>query len=91
MKLYRLRINRPQGSMGCFAAWAYVTGYWRWALYWQATPKGLWLARSKSVTGKNYPRFGGSLLTPFGTLTLATQPRMDGMKKARNWDEPHLP
>lgn len=83
MRIGRLDIHAPRGSMGSVAAWCYETGYWRWALYWMPTPRGLGVSRSRSVTGSIYPHFGASVVTPFGTLRLATQPPMPGMKKAR--------
>ncbi len=76
MKLGRLKIHKPIGSMGNFASWTgHMSGYWRWAFYWEPSFKGFGLIRSKSATGKNYPHFGGSLVTPIGAITLRTQPR----------------
>lgn len=84
MRIGRLDFHAPQGSMGCIAAWSYETGYWRWALYWMPTPRGFGVRRALSITGSQYPYFGGHIITPFGTLHLATQPAMPGMKKARS-------
>ncbi len=82
MRVGRLSIHSRSGSMGRFAAWAYETGYWRWALYWMPTPRGFAVARERGAMGNVYPHFGMSVFTPFGTLRLATQPAMPGMKKA---------
>lgn len=83
MRLGRLNLHPPRGSMGYIAGWEYETGYWRWALYWMPSPRGLVIIRSRSATGSIYHHFGASLVTPFGTLRLATQPAMPGMKKAK--------
>lgn len=80
MKIGRFKIHPPHGSMGCIAEWSYVTGYWRWALYWSSACKGFGIQRTKNITGSNYPHFGLSVLTPLGTLRLATQPPMPSMK-----------
>lgn len=74
MKLGKLRINKPKGSMGCFAAWQRENGYWRWALYFETKIKGWKIYRSRSATGSIFPHFGGGVTTPFGTIRLATQP-----------------
>ena len=83
MRLGRLRITAPRGSMGCVASWSYVTGYWRWALYWQPKPRGFLVRRARNAMGGVYPHFGMEALTPFGCLILATQPAMPSMKTVK--------
>ena len=83
MRIGRLNVHTPQGSMGCIAGWSYETGYWRWALYWDPLQRGFGASRARSVTGSIYPHFGCNVITPLGTLRLATQPAMSSMKKAR--------
>lgn len=81
MRLGRLDIHEPRGSMGCFASWSYRrTGYWRWALYWDRGQRGFVLSRARSVTGSVYPHFGCSLVTPLGAIRLATQPAAKGLR-----------
>ena len=74
MRIGNLEITKPTGSMGCIAGWVHPGGYWRWALYWNPRIKGLGWLNVKPVAGPRYRCFGGELLTPFGTLRIATQP-----------------
>ena len=85
MTISRLSIHGPQGTMGLFASWRHINGYWRWALYFDKTHKGLSLSRARSASwispttgekmgGGIFPHFGGELVTPLGAIYLATQP-----------------
>lgn len=80
MTIKKLSIYMPVGSMGNFAAWRHRNGYWRWALYFDATQRGLGFHRARSANGGGgkpgtyYPHFGCDITLPFGTIRLATQP-----------------
>lgn len=77
MTIGSLWVGNPKtlgGNMPCFASWRHRNGYWRWALYWFSDERGLNFYRARSVTGAYFPHFGCSLVTPLGTLRLATQP-----------------
>lgn len=71
------------------SSWAYVTGYWRWALYW-APVQGFrdafrWPSfapnRAKWFGGWGITSFAGWIYLPvIGILRFSTQPPMESMK-----------
>ena len=78
MRLGRLEITKPRGSMGCFAAWQYETGYWRWALYWRRHPyRRFKISRARSI------HRGLDVTLPWGELTVLVQPFMAGMVRRK--------
>jgi hypothetical protein len=78
VRIGRLEITKPRGSMGCFAAWQYETGYWRWAMYWRSYPyRRFGIGRGRSIHRSI------EAITPWGELTLVIQPFMAGMARLR--------
>lgn len=90
MKIGRLRIGKQLCSdhrSYSIASWQYVTGYWRWCLYWWPADKSdLVLKFGPSfASGTRYHggigHFGCWLRLPRGMLSFSTQPPFPEMKR----------
>ena len=79
MKIWRLKvgpIRTNNRALFLLASWSYVTGYWRWAIYWN---------RNIQPSGKRFGWFGRReawvTFPRLGVLSIQRQPPMESMKR----------
>lgn len=84
MRIWRLFV----GAMPCsdqrsyvVASWQYVTGYWRWCIWFYPNDRG-W-PRIAPASHDWWSHFATRIRTPFGTFNFSTQQPMESMKRAK--------
>jgi hypothetical protein len=85
MHIWRLFVGAKRtNSTGEYilASWSYVTGYWRWVIYWSRAPRdGATAKRVGFFKRANYCRQAWIALPMLGRLSIQTQPPMESMKR----------